>query len=113
MLAENQNFTPFFFLLLQRHRTRIIQAKGGEDSSKVRILGRRGEDTIVEVPTGITVYNDQRKIIGELNEADQTCIAAGGGMGGCSGTSFIGKRGQEHVLTLDLKLIADVGLVWM
>lgn len=97
--------------MLQRYRSRLIQAKGGEDSSKVRILGRRGEDVTIEVPPGITVYNADRKVIGELNEVDETCIAAGGGMGGCTGTNFIGFRGQEHVLTLDLKLIADVGLV--
>lgn len=113
-----------------RYRKTAIKAKSGEDSSKARILGRRGPDVQVKVPIGVTVYDNNNKVIKELNDKDDTCIAgnliltsfictintwlvlsAGGGVGGCTGNSFIGSRGQERVITLDLKLIADVGLV--
>lgn len=63
------------------------------------------------MPIGLTIYDDQNKIIGELNQHGDTCIVAKGGTGGCSGNNFLGKRGEERVITLDLKLIADVGMV--
>lgn len=47
----------------------------------------------------------------ELNNEGQTCLAAGGGGGGCSGNQFIGQKGQNKTIRLDLKLIADIGLV--
>lgn len=64
------------------------------------------------MPIGITVYDDTNKKIRELNEPGDTCIAARGGIGGCSGNNFLGTKGQERVVTLDLKLIADVGMVF-
>lgn len=88
-----------------------MKGGAGEDSSKSRILGRRGKDTVVAVPVGITVLDENKKEIAELNEVGDSCIAAGGGVGGCSGNEFLGEKGQERVVTLDLKLIADVGLV--
>lgn len=88
-----------------------IKAESGEDSSKARILGRRGQDCKLKVPIGLTIYDDKNKNIGELNQAGDTCIVAKGGIGGCSGNNFLGTRGQERVITLDLKLIADVGMV--
>lgn len=83
----------------------------GEDSSKTRILGKRGNDIEVEVPTGVAVYDETRTVLGELNNPGDTCLVAGGGIGGAAGCNFIGTRGQERVITLDLKLIADVGMV--
>lgn len=96
---------------LSRYRSSIVRGGMGEDSSKVRILGRRGEDKIIKVPIGVTIYDDRKKLLGELNNPGENCLVAGGGVGGCAGCSFIGKRGQERVVTVDLKLIADVGLV--
>lgn len=76
----------------------------------MRLLGRRGVDRRIEVPTGVSVEHEGQ-VIGELNEADATCIVAGGGGGGCSGNSFLGHKGETKTVRLDLKLIADVGLV--
>ncbi|XP_055849287.1 GTP-binding protein 10 homolog [Episyrphus balteatus] len=92
-------------------REKKIKASSGEDSSKIRILGRRGMDEKIEVPVGVQVIDDKGKVLADLNEEGSTCIAAGGGIGGCTGTGFIGKPGQSRVVNLDLKLIADVGLV--
>lgn len=88
-----------------------IIASSGEDSSKIRIVGRRGVDECIQVPTGVQVFDDNGKLLGELNEESSTCLAAGGGMGGCAGTNFLGKPGDHRTVTLDLKLIADIGLV--
>ncbi|XP_055908852.1 GTP-binding protein 10 homolog [Eupeodes corollae] len=92
-------------------RDKKIKASSGEDSSKIRILGRRGMDEKIEVPVGVQIIDDNGKVIADLNEEGSTCVAAGGGMGGCTGTGFIGKPGQQRAVNLDLKLIADVGLV--
>lgn len=74
-------------------------------------MGRRGPDEKIKVPTGLTVYDKNNKKIGELNQKGDSCVVAGGGVGGCTGNSFLGSRGQERIITLDLKLIADVGMV--
>lgn len=97
--------------LSNRYPTKQIKAGNGEESSKLRLLGRRGEDIRVEVPIGISIIDESGKIIDELNQESSHCIVAGGGGGGCSGNSFIGHAGQHRNVNLDLKLIADVGLV--
>ncbi|XP_031616901.1 GTP-binding protein 10 homolog [Contarinia nasturtii] len=97
--------------LAKKYRGIAIKAESGEDSSKSRILGRRGEDLKIKVPIGVTIFDENHTKIGELNEPGDTCLAAGGGIGGCSGNNFLGTKGQSHVVTLDLKLIADVGMV--
>lgn len=97
--------------VLQKYPAKRVAASHGEDSSKARILGRRGIDEAIEVPVGISVIDETGKSLGDLNEEDAKCLVAGGGGGGCSGNSFLGHRGQSRTITLDLKLIADVGLV--
>lgn len=97
--------------MLHRHPTKKIRAGHGEESSKSRLLGRRGEDIRVEVPVGVTILDDDGKKLGELNDASSHCIVAKGGGGGCTGNSFIGHKGEQRSIKLDLKLIADVGLV--
>lgn len=97
--------------LTGRFRDKRIWASCGENSSKFRILGRRGMDVRVEVPIGVQIYDDHGKMLGDLNEENAQCIVAGGGMGGCTGTNFLGKPGDQRMINLDLKLIADVGLV--
>ncbi|EDS36461.1 claudin 12 [Culex quinquefasciatus] len=97
--------------VLHKYPGKRVLAGNGEESSKVRILGRRGGDRAVEVPVGIRVLEEGGELVAELDEDGKTCLAAGGGSGGCSGNSFLGKPGQTRMVTLDLKLIADVGLV--
>lgn len=97
--------------MFRRHPTKQIRAGNGEESSKSRLIGRRGEDIRVEVPVGVTIFDETGKSLGELNETSSHCIVAGGGAGGCSGNSFLGSKGQHRTVKLDLKLIADVGLV--
>ncbi|GBP09604.1 GTP-binding protein 10 homolog [Eumeta japonica] len=87
-----------------------LVAKDGVNLRTVE-KSRRGLDEKIEVPVGVQIYDESGKLIADLNEPDSSCIAAGGGIGGCSGTNFLGKKGEHKVINLDLKLIADVGLV--
>jgi len=50
-------------------------------------------------------------VIGELNKEGERLIVAKGGMGGNPKNGFLGTRGQAYPVRLDLKLIADIGLV--
>jgi Obg family GTPase CgtA len=98
--------------LWKKFPSKRIIAGNGEDSNRMRILGRRGADIIVEVPPGVTIIDEEaRKIVGEINEEGETLLASGGGTGGCTGNNFIGHKGQHRMIKLDLKLIADIGLV--
>ncbi|KAH8376811.1 hypothetical protein KR093_001452 [Drosophila rubida] len=97
--------------LAQGLKEKRIVASSGEDSSKLAIFGRRGADQRIEVPVGVQVYDERQQLMADLNEEDATCIAAGGGTGGCTGNNFIGRPGDNRTVNLDLKLIADVGLV--
>lgn len=49
--------------ILKKHTTGEVVAGNGEDSSKLRIVGRRGLDVQVEAPVGITVINDKGKVL--------------------------------------------------
>nr|Q29K06.1 RecName: Full=GTP-binding protein 10 homolog [Drosophila pseudoobscura pseudoobscura] len=97
--------------MAQGLKDRRVAASSGEDSSKVSIFGKRGVDTRIEVPVGVQVYDEQQKLLADLNENDAKCIVAGGGTGGCTGNNFLGRPGENRIVNLDLKLIADVGLV--
>lgn len=65
----------------------------------------------MHVPPGISVLDDDGKKIGELNGAGERFLAARGGLGGSLATNFLPCKGQRRIVHLDLKLIADVGLV--
>ncbi|CAG9095419.1 unnamed protein product [Plutella xylostella] len=97
--------------IMTKYRARTIAAGHGEDSRKNKIVGSPGEDAKLEVPLGITIYGEQGKVLGSINEEGDTVIIARGGPGGDTKNSFLGHFGQTHHVRLDLKLIADVGLV--
>lgn len=95
----------------QNLKDKRVHASSGEDSSKVSIFGKRGVDQCVEVPVGVQIYDENNKLLADLNENDAKCIVAGGGTGGCTGNNFLGRPGDHRTVNLDLKLIADVGMV--
>ncbi|XP_018321946.1 GTP-binding protein 10 homolog isoform X3 [Agrilus planipennis] len=97
--------------VLNEHQSKRIFASHGTDSSQKYILGPPGEDVKVEVPVGVTVYTDEGKRLGELNKEGDEVIVAKGGIGGHPKNGFLGSEGQAWPIKLDLKLIADVGLV--
>lgn len=97
--------------LVDVNPTQRYTAASGTNSMKKILIGQPGEDQIIAVPLGVTVTTDEGRVIGDLNEDGQEVIAARGGEAGCPENNFIGKKGEARSVTLDLKLIADIGLV--
>lgn len=92
-------------------KSKRIKADPGSDSKAKGIIGVPGQDKIISVPCGITIYNQNGVLLGELNNENTKLLVAKGGMGGCEQTGYWGLKGESQTIKLDLKLIADVGLV--
>ncbi|EFN64478.1 GTP-binding protein 10-like protein [Camponotus floridanus] len=97
--------------VIKKLKTKRIKADAGGDSSAKGIIGAPGEDKIISVPCGITIYNQNGVILGELNKEKMKLLVAKGGNGGCEETGYCGLKGESQTIKLDMKLIADVGLV--
>jgi GTP-binding protein len=102
------------------------QAKNGKPGSGNNRTGADGEDLIVKVPPGTLIYDaDLDLLLKDLDQAGMKVCVCLGGRGGKGNKQFAtstyqtpryaepGKPGQERNLRLELKLIADVGLVGM
>ena len=99
-------------------------ARNGEDGKGANMSGRGAEDLIVRVPIG-TVIKDAESglVIADISEENKDYIIAKGGKGGLGNQHFAtpthqipryakpGFKGEEYNVTLELKLIADVGLI--
>ncbi|XP_036147833.1 GTP-binding protein 10 homolog [Monomorium pharaonis] len=92
-------------------KSKRIKADQGHDSTARGIIGAPGEDKVILVPRGVTVYNQNGILLGDLNEENSKILIAKGGMGGSKDTGFLGLKGESQMIQLDMKLIADVGLV--
>ncbi len=66
---------------------------------------------MITCPVGITAVADDGEVIGELNDETEQLVVARGGKGGSSANRWTGQSGQQMSLNLDLKLIADVGMI--
>ena len=110
-------------LLDFRHK-RHFKAKPGENGMSKSMYGRGAEDLIVKVPPGTIVRNAETKaLIADLVEDGQEVVVAKGGRGGRGNIRFAthknpapdiaenGEPGEEFELDLELKVLADVGLV--
>jgi GTP-binding protein len=86
--------------------------------------GRNGADVVISVPVGTMIFDDTtQELLADLTTEAQECIAAEGGRGGRGNSHFatstnrvpthyeLGTQGEERRLRLELKLLADVGLV--
>ncbi|CAH1993901.1 unnamed protein product [Acanthoscelides obtectus] len=93
------------------NRSKRYIAASGRHSTHNFILGTPGEDLKVEVPVGVTLVTDFGKKLGELNEENEELVLAKGGPGGHPKNGFLGVKGEAYPVKLDLKLIADIGLV--
>ena len=98
-------------------------AETGSDGAGGRKTGRGGADLVVEVPVGTIALDSDGALLADLDRPGATAVVAEGGIGGRGNVHFksstrrapdyaeAGLAGEERDLTLDLKLIADVGLV--
>ncbi|KAK6621844.1 hypothetical protein RUM44_001651 [Polyplax serrata] len=97
----------------KKYMSKIVKAESGKDSKVMNIFATPGNDKIINVPVGVTVYDEFMRKIGELNQKGDKIVVAEGGPGGSpkSFPAFSGSKGHSQKITIDLKLIADVGLV--
>ena len=111
-------------LFKQRRLYRAVDGKGGKGKGK---HGKKGEDLMLKVPAGTVVsYKTQiggDALIADLEQPGQQAVVAGGGKGGLGNTHFTssinqapqiaerGEVGEEYSIILELKLIADVGII--
>lgn len=66
---------------------------------------------MIEVPCGVTAVTDSGTVIGEVNAENEEVIIAKGGKGASPLNNYKAEQGVAYSVNLDLKLIADVGLV--
>jgi|SRR5690554_513749 len=103
---------------------KVYKAGNGEPGGSSLKDGKRGKDILIKVPVGCIVKDaETNKILADLDEDGKEIIAAKGGRGGKGNSNFAtptnqtprfaeqGKPGEKVKLILELKLIADVGLV--
>ncbi|KAF4532605.1 hypothetical protein B566_EDAN014862 [Ephemera danica] len=88
-----------------------IIANSGGNSKTNKLMGEPGEDKLVDVPIGVCIIDQQGRILGDLDNPGDMMLVARGGEGGSDDTQYQATAGQSHLVRLDLKLIADVGLV--
>jgi len=120
IIRANPQLWTLFTFKFKKH----FKAGNGGDGSGSRKSGPKGEDVIVEVPFG-TIIKDSisEKVIEEINKDNTELIVLQGGLGGRGNYHFKsstnqtprysqkGISGKEMNLTLELKVLADVGLV--
>lgn len=103
---------------------KLIKAESGANGSRANRTGRAGRDVIVKVPVGTVIRRvlDQ-SVIADLHRHGERCLIAPGGRGGRGNKAFagptnrspkyreLGERGKRVELRLEVRLMADVGLV--
>lgn len=105
---------------------KIIKADKGENGKGSNKYGKNAQDIIIKVPAGTTIYDAYtNEVIADLINDDEECIVAKGGRGGKGNKSFAthdmpapkfsenGEPGEEKLVRLELKVLADVGLIGM
>ncbi len=107
-----------------RYKRKFTAGHGGNGAG-ARKHGKRGDDVVVAVPVGTQVWaeGDQARMVADVDSEGQRVLVAGGGRGGRGNTHFVtsrnrfprlaeaGERGEALRLRLELKLLADVGIV--
>ena len=100
------------------------KAKNGEDGRNKKQYGKKAPDLILKVPVGTIVKDEETgAVIADLTEENQSIVIAKGGRGGKGNAKFTtstrqaprfaqgGGKGEERWIVLELKLLADVGLI--
>lgn len=121
VVADDNNST-----LVDYRYTRRFRAERGKNGAGANCTGRGGEDIVLKVPVGTTIVDiDSGDIIGDLIEHGQRVMVACGGQGGLGNIHFksstnraprkctSGGKGEIREVRLELKVLADVGLLGM
>ncbi len=120
IIKSDRNLSTLLDFRYKHH----YKAKRGEHGKGSNKHGKRGENVILRVPVGTVVRDEKTKqLIADLTDDDQKVIVAKGGKGGKGNAEFAtstnrtpryaepGGDGEERPIVLELKLLADVGLV--
>ncbi len=120
ILRGNRNYWTLLHLKYNRH----VRAGNGEHGSRNKSTGKAGEDKYIEVPCGTVVYNaDTGEYVCDVTDDGQEVVLLKGGKGGLGNWHFAtstrqapdyaqpGEPEQEMTVIMELKLLADVGLV--
>jgi GTPase len=110
--------------LLDFKYKRHYKAENGKIGSGRNKTGRNGRDAYIYVPLGTLVQDEENvELLADIVQDGQTCVVAQGGRGGQGNARFVspvhraprehteGKKGQERNLALQLKLLAEIGIV--
>ena len=101
---------------------KLHKAGAGQNGGGSKCFGKKGNDLVIKVPVGTLVRKDNR-LIADLTVHKERCLVAKGGRGGRGNARFTGAShqtprfaergevGEEAVLVLELKVLADVGLI--
>ncbi|HEX9897318.1 MAG TPA: GTPase ObgE [Dehalococcoidales bacterium] len=103
------------------------RAKDGENGNGQKKSGKRGEDLVIKVPVGTVVYEEgtegSRVLLADLSGVNEAVMVAKGGGGGWGNVHYatstnqtprlaqVGEAGEKKSLVLELRLIADVGII--
>lgn len=102
---------------------KVLKAEDGQPGFKQKMHGKSGEDLIVPVPVGTVVLDGDGVELADLAEDNQQVVIAAGGKGGFGNAHFVssvrqaptvaerGEKGEKLQAVLELRMIADVGLV--
>lgn len=120
IVRGNEQMWTLLHLKYRKH----IRAENGTNGSKNNSSGKEGTDQYIEVPLGTVVKDaDTGEVLGEITENGEELIAKKGGRGGLGNSHFKsptnqtpryaqpGEEGEEGWVILELKVLADVGLV--
>ena len=115
---------PDLQTLLDFRYAHRFKAQNGARGGPKNMTGARGEDRVVEVPCGTVIYDSETgQCLGDLVTPDQQLCVAQGGKGGLGNRHFLSNRnrapeqalpglpGEEKTIRLELKLLAEVGII--
>jgi GTPase len=120
VLEAHERYTT----LLDLSYRRVLKAQSGENGRGKDQYGKGGDDLVIQVPPGTQVYDDESgELLFDLDAAGARAVVAKGGRGGRGNMHFAtsvnqaptqaekGEAGEHRNLRLELKLLADVGLL--
>ena len=111
--------------LLNFRMRRVFEAGSGSNGQSKNKHGSSGKDVVVRVPIGTQMFDDDGNLLVDMVENNQEFVAVQGGRGGYGNVKFSsstnqypviaqsGEEGEEKTVRLELKLLADVGIVGM